>query len=131
MTIGSLGDVVFKIDDKTMQTFTELNWDSKASYSKHSRHMKKQLVELTGFEADEVSFTMTLSAYLGVNPEKMLKKLENLKNTGAVNTLVLGTTVIGSKWVVEQIKRKVQNTYKDGTLVSCEVTVTLLEYPER
>ena len=102
-----------------------------ASYSKHSRHMKKQLVELTGFEADEVSFTMTLSAFLGVNPETMLKKLEQMKKSGDVKPLVLGKTVIGSNWVVEQIKRKFKSTDKDGTLLSCEVSVTLLEYPER
>ena len=128
MIVGTLGNIVFEVSEKAAQIITELNWDSKAKYSTHNLHMKKGQIELTGFDPDEASFTVTLSAFLGVNPHDMLTSLEIAKNSGAVNTLVIGTKVIGTKWVVKEIKRKFNQMYQDGELISCDVTVSLLEY---
>jgi len=131
MKIGSLGSIVFEVSDRVARTFTEMNWDSKASYATHERHMKKGLLELTGFDPDEVSFTLSLSAHLGTDPSDTLKTLETMKDKGEVVLLVLGTTVIGSHWVVEQLSRKFNHIYRDGALVSCDVTVSLKEYVTR
>ena len=128
MTIGSLGNVPFKVTKKTVQTFTNMSWSTKANYSTHKLHMKTGMLELTGFDPDEISFDMFLSAFMGVKPMKVLKKLQQMLVKGKVCTLVLGTDVIGKKWVITEISRSFKHVYKDGALVSCEVTITLKQY---
>lgn len=128
MTIGALGDVSFYVSDKAAQTFTNMKWKSSAKYSTHDLHMKKGILELTGYDPDELSFSMKLSAFLGVNPRKAMDQLENMKNAGKVVQLVLGTKIIGKRWVVKEISRTFDTFYKDGSLVEASVDVSLTEY---
>ena len=126
--VGCLGDIPFHVNANCVQTFQNLSWKSSAKYSTHARHMKKELLELTGIEADEISFDMFLSAYLGVKPMTILKKLEKMMKKGTVVPLVIGSDIVGKSWVVSSINRAVKHTYKDGTMITCEVNVTLKEY---
>jgi len=128
MTIGALGDVSFYVSDKAAQTFTNMKWKSSAKYSTHELHMKKGILELTGYDPDELSFSMKLSAFLGVNPRKAMDQLESMKNAGKVVQLVLGTKIIGKRWVVKEISRTFDTFYKDGSLVEASVDVSLTEY---
>lgn len=128
MTIGALGDVSFYVSDKAAQTFTNMKWKSSAKYSTHDLHMKKGILELTGYDPDELSFSMKLSAFLGVNPRKAMDQLESMKNAGKVVQLVLGTKIIGKRWVVKEISRTFDTFYKDGSLVEASVDVSLTEY---
>ena len=128
MTVGSLGDLPFFVDSSQMQTFTDMKWSSEAKYSTHALHLEKGRIELTGFNPDEVSFEMELSAYLGVNPKTAMNKLHSMLKKGTVSKLVIGTTVIGASWVVKNVSREFKHVYKDGELVSATVSVTLLEY---
>ena len=128
MKIGALGDLAFTVDQDKMQNFEKLKWSSSANYQTHSLHLRKGRIELTGFNPDEASFEMELSAFLGVNPRKALAKLEKMKDKGSVNKLVIGTQVIGEKWVVSKIAREVKYVYQDGEIVAIRVTVTLTEY---
>lgn len=128
MKVGSLGDVAFTVSAKKWQTYENMEYKTEAKYATHSRHMKKGLLELTGFEPDTLSFDMTLSAFFGINPYKTLKKLEQMKNKGKVVKLVIGKKVIGKKWVVTDISEKFGYTYKDGTVISFDVNVNLKEY---
>jgi len=127
-TVGCLGNIPFKVSSKTYQTFQDMSWSSEASYSTHGRHGKKELLEFTGFKADELSFNMFLSAFLGVKPYKVLEKLNKMMKKGSIATLVIGKDIIGTKWVVTKLSRSFKHVYKDGALISCEVTVTLKEY---
>lgn len=126
--IGCLGNIPFQVSSKKVQTFENLNWKSSASYATHARHMKTELLEMTGIKADEVSFDMLLSAYLGVKPMKVLNTLQTMLQKGTVCALVLGKDIIGKKWVVTDVGRAVKHVYKDGTLISCQVNVTLKQY---
>ena len=128
MIIGNFGDVVFQVSSETVQTFENLSWSSAAKYGSHALHMKTEMLEMTGYAPDEVSFEMFLSAFLGVSPEQILQALQQMLKKGTVASLVLGTTVIGKKWVLTKIGRSFKHVYKDGTLVSCQVNVTLQEY---
>lgn len=126
--IGCLGDVPFFVSQQQMQTFENMTWSSSASYSTHARHMKQELVEMTGLKADTASFDMLLSAYLGVKPKKVLNKLQKMLEKGTVCTLVIGTDIIGKNWVITDLSRSVKHVYMDGTMVSCQVSVKLKQY---
>lgn len=132
MTIGNLttgtGDVTFYASSEGMQIFQDLKHKSSVTYAEHKRHMKKPLVELTGKNADEVSFDMELSVLLGASPKKTFDSLQNMMNKGEVGVLVLGTSLIGKNWVVTDVSRTFGHLYKDGRMISCKVTVTLKEY---
>ena len=126
--IGCLGDVPFFVSQKQMQTYENMTWSSSASYATHARHMKQELIEMTGLKADTASFDMLLSAYLGVKPKKVLNKLQKMLEKGTICTLVIGRDIIGTRWVITDLSRAIKHVYKDGTMVSCQVSVTLKQY---
>lgn len=128
MTIGTLGDVSFYASSEGVQTFEDLKIKSSVNYSEHKLHKKKPLVEFTGKNADEVSFDMELSVLLGATPNQTYTKLKKMMDDGKLVVLVVGTTVIGTKWVITDISKQIEQLYKDGQLISCKVSVTLLEY---
>lgn len=132
MTIGILSStktrVIFSASAKKYQTFEDAEHKSSISYSEHKLHMKKPILEMTNPEADEFSFKMTLSAFLGVRPNKVYKALIKMMQRGDITTLVIGTEVIGTMWVITDVSKAFKTLYKDGDLISCEVSVTLKEY---
>lgn len=128
MKIGALGNLPFYIEGDKVQTFKDMKWDSKANYQTHSLHMQKGRLELTGFDPDTVSFEMELSAYLGVKPDDALTILDSMLANGTVSTLVIGTRTVGNSWVVSSVSRGFNHLYKDGKLISMNVSVTLMEY---
>lgn len=128
MTIGTLGDIAFYASSEALQTFEDLQRKSSVSYAEHKLHKKKPMLELTSFNADEVSFEMNLSVLLGSQPNKVHSTLIKMMNDGRIATLVIGTTVIGTSWVITNVSQKFKTLYKDGRLISCEVSVTLKEY---
>ena len=65
--IGTLGDIVFKVSANKVKTFDDLKIDSKTNYAKHTRHLKKPLLEFQYNDTDTASLTIYLSAFLGVN----------------------------------------------------------------
>lgn len=128
MTIGALGDIGFYASSEAMQTFDNLQHKSSVNYSEHKIHKKKPMIELTNFNADEVSFDMHLSVLLGGSPKTTHEALTKMMKDGRVVTLVVGTSVIGGQWVITDLSRTFKTLYKDGRLISCDVSVTLKEY---
>lgn len=126
--IGCLGDIPFQVSAKQVQTFNDLTWTSSAKYSGHALHLKTEQLELTGFSADQVTFSMELSAFLGVKPDKMLTKLQKMLAKGSVVPLIIGRTVIGPRYVVTDLSRSYNRVFMDGRLLSCEVKITVKEY---
>jgi hypothetical protein len=77
--IGSFGSLVFSVSENTVKTFDGMNWDFSADYATHDRHIKADLLEYMGPGIESISFSMTLSVFLGVNPLKEIKKLREMK----------------------------------------------------
>ena len=132
MTIGVLNsgseDVTFYASAEGLQTFEDLKHKSPVNYAEHSRHRKKPLLELTGKNADELSFDMSLSVLLGASLKQVYKALNHMKDKGEIAVLVIGNSLVGSSWVVTDVSRTFEHLYKDGRLISCKVSVTLKEY---
>lgn len=127
-TIGQLGTISFYASAEAVQTFNNMKEDSGVSYSEHKLHLQKPRTEMTGKSADTISFDITLSAFLGVKPKQTYKKLEDMMTQGRVVTLVLGTNIIGQQWVVTNLSRTFKHVFKDGSLVTADVSVTIKEY---
>ena len=125
--IGSFGDVVFSVSREQVQTIKNVKWKSSVSYAKHKVHGKDEVLELTGYASGQISFEIELSAFLGVNPTAQLQKLEDMMRQGVAKQFILGTTVIGRKWVIQALNRDLGYVYRDGTLLSAKASLTLYE----
>lgn len=127
MTIGSFGPVSFEVSSNAIETFETMTWTSGVLYQQHKIHGSNSVHEFTGFDASKVTFEIILSAFLGVNPKTELDKLEEVMNERKAYPLVLGTDVIGAKWLLSNLSRTLERVYKDGSLLSATVQITLIE----
>lgn len=132
MTIGYLGigktkkDIVFKVSSKTVETFQNMKVTKQASYTTHKVHGHKAVPEMTGVDADTITFDMILSAFLNVNPQKELEKLKKFLTKGTVCTLVLGDKPFGD-YVVKSMPYTVDYVLNDGKIAQAKVSVSLIE----
>ncbi len=132
MKVGYLGvgnlstDVVFEVSSDVIRTFTNMKISKKANYTTHKIHGHKAVPEMTGLDADTVTFEMLLSAYLGVNPKKELDKLETFMKKGTVCNLVLGDKTYGT-WVIQSIPYNIEYVYREGDITQAKCTVSLIE----
>lgn len=129
--IGTLGDIVFSVSRKTVRTFEGLQIESRTSYAKHERQNKKPLLEFRYNDTDTASFSIYLSAYLGVNPLKVLKKIDKYKNKGKILSLVIGGKKYGKKWVITSHSKEYEKFDNKGNLLIVKSKISLEEYPER
>ncbi len=129
--IGTLGDIVFKVSAKTIQTFDGLKIDSKTNYAKHTRHNKKPLLEFQYNDTDTASFSIYLSVFLGVDPRKMQKKIDDYRKKGKILTLVIGGKKYGSKWVITSHSKQFERFDNKGNLLVAKSNISLEEYAER
>lgn len=127
--IGCLGNIVFSVSSRTVQTFDNMSWNGSARISEHKRHMANALTEFTGVDADTISFEMTLSMYLGSDPMAEIVKLWGYERSGRAVPLVIGSKGYGKyRWLVKSHKTKMQTFDKRGNLTGATVTVNLVEY---
>jgi phage protein U len=131
-TFGTLGDIVFSVSRKQIQTFDGLKWDSSAKYAGHERHLKDVLPEFTGLDADKISFSMLFSVSLGINPMTEIVKLLNAERSGAAMRLVIGSKAYGkNKWVITSTSKALNRFDNKGNLLSAKVDISLMAYAWR
>ncbi|HCS04686.1 hypothetical protein DW172_01440 [Agathobacter rectalis] len=129
--IGTLGDIVFKVSANKVRTFDDLKIDSKTNYAKHTRHLKKPLLEFQYNDADTASLTIYLSAFLGVNPKKMQNKIDKYRKKGKILTLVIGGKKYGSQWVITGHTKDYEKFDNQGNLLIAKSTLSLEQYAKR
>lgn len=129
--IGTLGKIVFSVSDKKVHTFNELSIDTSAKYHAHDRHMNKPLLEFKGLENDKLSLSVHYSAFLGVNPENQIKRIDRYVNNGTILTLVIGGKRYGTKWVITKHSKQYKTFDNKGNLLIVESKLTLEEYVKR
>lgn len=130
--IGSWGGVVFAVSRKEIKTFTELKWDSSAKYSTHDRHLKAPLLEFTGTDVENISFSMFFSVFLGVNPMTEIAKLLKAMRKGEVHRLVIGPKAYGTnKWVIAKLSNSLDRYDNRGNLLVAKVNVAMKSYAGR
>ena len=131
MMIGSLGSIPFYVSVDESVLMSGLEWDTRARYSEHTRHRHTDMLEYVGQNPDQITFDIKLSAFLGVNPSRMLERFNTIIRQHEAVKFVLGTMPIPGYWVMTDLKRQFEYFHKDGTLLSADLTVTLQEYVER
>jgi hypothetical protein len=131
-TIGTLGDIVFSVSSKTVNTFSGMKWNSSAQYATHDRHLKDVLLEFTGTDADKISFEMYFSVFLCVNPMAEIRKLLIAERSGEIMRLVIGRKAYGKhRWVITGTNKELERFDKQGNLLTARVSVSLLAYVGR
>lgn len=130
MKTGMLGDVTFEVSDQTFRTIRNLSRKIKANYSTHKLINRKGILEFTGVDPETISFEVLFSAWFGENPETWRKKLEKMLEKGKAVTFVLGTSPIGTQWVLESVDFETELFYKDGTPGEYKAQMSLKEYAE-
>ncbi len=127
--IGSLGSVVFQVNNDIVRTFDGFSRTSRAVYADHEVAGGKQASEFTGLELDEVSFAMPLSASLGVVPDDEVGNLRAMQAEGCAYLLMLGGIPKGY-WTIREVGETVTH-FLGGRPVETRVSITLKEYSER
>lgn len=128
--VGSWGNVVFNVKQEEIKTFDAMKWTVGAKYSTHTRHLKAPLLEFTGVDIEGITFSMFLSAHLGVVPKRELNKLLAATRGGKAYRLVLGVDNYG-KWVIEKLSIDMEQVDIKGNLLAVKVSVTMKSYAER
>jgi len=122
MSIGCLGDIVFRADNKVLETLSNMTWSGSARYTEHQRLSGPSLTEFQGCDPERIAFTVTLSPDLGVDVYKEIDKFRNHRDKGTILPLVVGKKTFGRyRWTI-------QNFQAEGDVFLTEVTVELLEY---
>lgn len=129
MTVGALGEIVFQATEETIRTLDNWNWSGSARWAEHNRHNNHALTEFTGLDPDEISFSMYLSAFLGVDPMTDLKRLWDYERNGTPVALTVGDHAYGYyRWSVVSHRAAIETTDGTGNITSCTVQVSLKEY---
>lgn len=90
---------------------------------------RKPLLEFIGPDLEQISFSIFLSATLGLNPEEELQKLRALRDGGAVCDFVLGSQLVnGNQWVITKVSEAHKTFDGSGSLLVASVNVSLTEY---
>lgn len=129
--IGSFGGVSFEVSSKKVLTFSDFSRSGSSRWSVHDINLKKPMPEFIGPGQDGLSLKIKLNAYLGVNPESILNKLRDFKDSGKYGPFVIGTKPISSSyWYLDDISEVYNNIDGKGRILSVEATLTIKEYPK-
>ena len=129
MQIGTLGEILFSISDRAIETIQNFVWSGSARYSTHQRHLANALTEFTGLDPDSITFDIYVSAYLGVNPMTEVVQIWNYERGGTAVPLTIGTHAYGKyRWSILSHKMKAQDVDETGDMTSATISLTLQEY---
>lgn len=129
-TIGSLGSVVFSVSSNQVKTFDDMKRSGSAKFASHNRHLKDTLLEFTGNDPDKITFSITLSVFLGVDPQSEISALWAAKRAGRIMRLVIGRKSYGN-WVINSLSEDYDRVDNKGNVLIANVSVSLTEYAGR
>lgn len=127
--IGSLGAVVFEVSVMTVRTFDDYRRTVRATYADHETMSGKPASEFTGLELDDVNFSMTFNASLGVVPDKEVEILDEMLQSGNAHLLIIGNKRKGY-FTIRQFVETYRQTLR-GVPTVISVDITLKEYDDR
>ena len=131
MVIGSLGDVVFEVSSETVKSFDNYKRVNSSRWASHDIIGKKPVKEYLGPGLIEVGFSIKLSVFLGVSPEKELDALRSYCENGEIVKFIINNKpVIDNRWVIESLNENVLSWDNKGNMLVVDVEVALKEYPE-
>lgn len=129
MFVGYMADIVFVTSADYMLTPKNYERQSAGRWSEHDLLMRKPVSQFGGAGLEKLSFSIILDLFHGISPDKQLKKLRKMRDTGAVFPLIIGgKPVTQNYWRLDSLKEG--NIYWTplGNIQCCEVQVELTEY---
>lgn len=127
--IGSLGNIIFQVSTRSVNTFQDLSFTRSANYSEHKIIGKTGLVEFTGLNAGTCSLKMTFDVSLGVNPKKSITELERMLNEHEAALFILDGALVGTGyWVIESLSTNILTVDQFGGISRADVNISLKEY---
>ena len=146
MIVGYMGKIPFTTSRQYLLTLDDYSRNSEGRWAKHDIVGEKPVLEFLGPDTEKISMKIQLRRDHGVNPENILKQLEEMRDTGEVFSLVLGSKVIGNLlksfwkdspfgtstglWVLKGLSEVVKH-WAGGNMYCVDATVTLEEYSGR
>nr|WP_305146908.1 phage tail protein [Cloacibacillus evryensis] len=112
-----------------VRTFSDLQQKSAARYAEHEVIGKKPVLEFLGPGLEEISFKVQLLSSLGVDPDKEIKVLQEMRDAGEVGQLIFGETKIG-KFVITDLSASEGPRDKQGAPTWIEAEINIKEYIE-
>lgn len=119
-----LGDKIFE------GLYSPTAWSSSgndALYVEHALINGKPRLQLTGEALEQVTLTLRLRAEF-CNPTAELQLLEEWQSAGTILPLLLGNGEYVGDYVITSLPRTHLDFLPDGTLLDCDLSVSLLEY---
>lgn len=130
--IGAFGDLVFEVSIEKVLTYDDYKRESKSRYAKHDLINQTSVLEWLGTELEEISFKMTFTVSLNVNPAEETEKVRQMCLDGVADYLVLGNTIIGDNlWIIESVSEAAVAWDNSGNILVSTVDVKMKEYVER
>lgn len=127
---GSFCGIAFRVSEDMVKTIDSFSWTSAARYSTHQIHAGKELPEKVGEQLEKITFSMTLTAYLGVDPMAEYKKFNEIVTSGKTGVFMLGRKRIGAyRWTAIEASLTAVTYDGRGAVTTATVKVTLQEYP--
>lgn len=128
--IGNFGkEITFEVSSKKIITPKTLKRTVSSRWRQHNLVGKKPRMEFAGPDMDETTLTVVLSAEHGVQPRKMIKKLEAAVKNGTVAKLVIGGKRVGaSKVYISKMSETWDDIWNRGELVRATLDITFSEY---
>ena len=127
--IGTLGEVVFEVSASKVKTFDGMKRSGTGRWATHDIIGQKPVMEYLGPGIEQISFTMRLDVFLGVNPSEELAVLRQMRDTGeAVSFVLEGQPVTDNLWVIESLSEDYPAIDNAGRILVANVDINLKEY---
>lgn len=129
MIVGALGDIVFSVSSRTVETISNLVWSGSARFATHDLHAGSSISEYTGADLAKITFDIQLLASLGVDPMSEVWQLFDLERRGVTLPLVIGNHGYGRyRWTILSHKTKAEHFDGHGNIIGATLSVSLQEY---
>lgn len=129
MSIGYFGEIVFEVNSDKQLTPEKFSYSKDPKWAEHETLNVKTKSEFLGDGKKNLNLSIKLSAFMGVNPQKELDKIEEIASNGLIEPLFIGSKYHGDFYIKNL---NVQNDKVDGKgcLLACTVDLSLMEYSD-
>lgn len=127
--LGSFGDTVFEVSMEKVRTFDGFTRGGSGRWETHNIIGQKPLSEFIGPGLEQISFSIRLDAFSGLNPQEELQALRDMRDNGKVSVLIIGGAPITENlWYLENLNEQHKSFTGNGKLLTAVAELTLKEY---
>lgn len=121
--------MIFEVSSNRIRTFNSFTRGGSGRWEEHEIIHQKPLSEFIGPDLEQIGFTIRLDISHGVNPEKELKRLREIRDTGEVLILIIGgEPVTDNFWALRSLEEQHVSFGGGGELLLANAELTLKEY---